>query len=232
MDPDNDLATFNRSGGIRNQNLYFFSWAATITSYFILFNCSRHCWLNNTTRSGDTTCDNTLWMRAGLVLASFVVLVSGVRLYENGNCNDSDLEVCDRITSAISLGAVSSVISLVWLATPFIKKDCPSIVDAAIVGSLLALWTFGASYLTFDKEQSPAVAQGNLYFSTWSAWGLLVFLVAKTIQTLSTAKTVIQKQWMSEPRSKRDTSSALQAPTWTVRPMPPTMNSFSKWKSK
>jgi hypothetical protein len=23
MDPDNDLATFNRSGGIRNQNLYF-----------------------------------------------------------------------------------------------------------------------------------------------------------------------------------------------------------------
>jgi hypothetical protein len=49
---------------------------------------------------------------AGLGLASFVVLVLGVRLYEIGNGNDSDLKVCDRITPVISLGAVSSVISL------------------------------------------------------------------------------------------------------------------------
>jgi hypothetical protein len=191
MDPDNDLATFNRSGGIRNQNLYFFSWAATITAYFIMFNCARHCWLNNKNQNQCAIIDESLWMRAGLVMASFVQVVSAVRLYEDGDCDDADLEICDRITGALVLGAISSVISLGWLATRFVvKKGCHSIADAVIVGWLLALWTFGAAYLTFDEEQSPAVAQGNLYFSTWSGWILLVFLAVKSVQTLWKSKSV------------------------------------------
>jgi hypothetical protein len=95
-------------------------------------------------------------------MASFVQLMSTVRLYEVENCDDADLEVYDCITSAISMGAISTMIALLWLVAPFVKKACPSIVDAFVMGLLLALWTFGAMYLTFDEEQSPAVAQGNL----------------------------------------------------------------------
>jgi hypothetical protein len=103
--------------------------------------------------------------------------------------------VCDRITAAISLGAISALISLVWLAGRFVvTKDYPSIVDAVVAAVLLALWTFGATYLTFDEEQSPAVAQGNLYFSTWSGWGLLVFLASKSFRTFWNVAPVAQTE--------------------------------------
>jgi hypothetical protein len=182
MDPDNGLGTTGRSGGIHNLNLYFASWAATITAYYILYGyVLDHCARDRGMRS-----DKSMWMWAGVIMASFVVMVTGSRLYERGACNDDSTEVCLRVKYAISMGSVSSVLSTGWLAaTMFLKSGTTPTVwlDAGTVLILVALWTVGITF-TFDEKQVPPVTSGNLYLFMWAGWILLVFIIMKHLDAV------------------------------------------------
>jgi hypothetical protein len=212
MDPDNGLGTTGRSGGIHNLNLYFASWAATITAYYILYGyVLDHVMVRN---DRGMRSDESLWMWAGVIMASFVVMVTGSRLYEHGACNDDSTEICLRVKYAISMGSVSSVLTTLWLAATLFVKTAPTVwLDAATVLILVALWTVGITF-TFDEKQLPPVTSGNLYLFMWAGWILLVFIIMKHLDAVwnkvMTCPTVEEPVNTGTVEKGRDESEAVE----------------------
>jgi hypothetical protein len=180
LDPNNHLGTTGRSGGIHNLNLYFMSWAALITSYFILYGYV----LDHVARDRGMRHDESLWMWAGVIFCSFVVMVVGSRLYHNGACDDDSTEVCLRVKYAFSMGSVSALISMSWLAAAMFIKTAPTVwLDAVTVLILVVLWCIGITF-TFDERQVPPVTNGSMYLFMWGGWTLLVFITMKHVDAV------------------------------------------------
>lgn len=203
MDPKNALAVQSRSGGILNQNLYFFSWAASAASFLVFFSFRAHirCVSSSSSSSSDASngpCTTGTW--AGLVATSIVVMVSAARQFENWHCDDNTAgtvnglvgfdvvdrdAACDRVEFGISLGATSTVLALVWLiASYFVKGRLGSRLETILAWFLLVSWTCGVAYLTFDQSKAPAQVLGNLYFFTWGSWALVVVMTIASVQEM------------------------------------------------
>lgn len=185
MDPDHGLAVTSRYGGISNPTLYFFSGLVFITSFFattgFLFGfysewCKqRPCVYYHSSSSR--------WMWVALVLTGFVVMMTATRMMIEGHCCNVDKsgiprdwtdltlptkDVCNRLKVATGIGYVSFVLSVAWsLINMFLTEetsDKMQMADTGVVEVLFALWTFGATWLTFDDVKSPAMDMGNLFF--------------------------------------------------------------------
>jgi hypothetical protein len=180
LDPDNHLGSAARSGGIYNLNLFFMSWAALITSYYIFYGfLLDHCAPDRGIRH-----DESLWMWAGVIMCSFVVMVTGSRLYHDGACDDDSTEVCLRVKYAFSMGSVSALISMSWLVASMFIKTAPTVwLDAVTVLILVVLWCIGITF-TFDERQIPPVTNGSMYLFMWGGWTLLVFITMKHVDAV------------------------------------------------
>lgn len=203
MNPDNELAIRSYSGGLLNLNLYFSSWAAFATSFLVMVGSFSQC--NEKCEGSGHRC--ALWKWAVLIFTSFVVMVGAARMFDKWDCDvDSDIQTvnvsvfidevevqvqeidkdagCDRTKFAVSLGCISAIIALVWMVVGkfFMKGHMGSMLDKVLVWLLLAFWTFGVAYLTFDEGKAPAQQLGNVYFFTWGSWALLVFMAMTRVQ--------------------------------------------------
>ena len=129
----------------------------------------------------------TRWF--SLAAASLVVLFASVRIYKNDDVqcggptsefDQSDelagTEFCKRTKLGISLGVLTFVSSLAFsfgaALLPF-----AGLVELALTAVLLVMWVFGVGFITFGGDLSPGTHIGNLYFSTWISFGLVVSII-------------------------------------------------------
>jgi hypothetical protein len=194
MKPENNLAVNNLT--VTNFNLYFFSWAAFLISFMIFFACiSKTFSLASTTNetSGERRIARTTW--AAMLALSFIVMIAAARIFQDRNCNStlvqntSGLDInalCDRTKFGVSLGTISAALSLIWLilAMFMLKGPMGSAVEFSLVWILLVFWTCGIIFLTFNTRKAPASQIGNLYFFTWGAWALNVFMAMNSFQNV------------------------------------------------
>jgi len=116
MNPGHQLATGD-FGMIGDSNLYFFSWLGLIGSFVVFVRYLKAAYglgACGAAEKDSKTFKAQTW--AGLVLTSFVVFVSASRLCQNANCNAGNSEYDKRTKLAISIGVISAVISLIWMA--------------------------------------------------------------------------------------------------------------------
>lgn len=203
MDPDNNLAVDSYISGVANLNLYFFSWAAFIVSFLLFMSCLtntiNNLWKKDDTETADAPkketehrCSRTLW--TGCIVMSFVVMIASSRIFEDIKCGDdinnlgvvSDTydAICDRTKYGVSLGAISAIIGLVWMAMSmfWLKGAFGTILEFGLALFMIMMWTVGVVLLTFDKDKSPGHGLGNLYFFTWGGWSLFIFLFMASFQ--------------------------------------------------
>lgn len=184
MDPDNGLAVQALTGGIRNANMYFFSWGGFVMSFMALASFAKEM-RGTTTPFSLSTIDI-------LSMTSFVQMIAAVRLWQANECDSVDYnvdfmdEMCNRTSFAISLGAVSAIICCAWILMMMFMSEQRSVmyVEAGASLVMLALWCFGVGYITFGGEKAPAVALGNLYFFTWGSFALSVVLFTECFKPL------------------------------------------------
>lgn len=165
-------------GGIFDANLYFFSWGAFIASLMVMMS-----FLAET--RGIGVGDND-WFNAGswagLCMASFVVMVSSIRLWDNGTGCDLHTEsYCNRLKFAMSIGVISAVLSAAWV---FLGAMISVLLDTLMSVTMFVLWVFGVGFITFGGVDGPGTRIGNLYFFTWGSFVMTVFLAANGIHRM------------------------------------------------
>lgn len=213
MDPEHNLAVDTYIAGVSNLNLYFFSWAAFLVSFLIFMSCLTNT-INNLWKEDDTTettttattehrCSRSLW--TGCVVMSFVVMIASSRIFNDIQCGDNinNLGVisdtydglCDRTKFGVSLGAISSIIALIWMIMSmfWMKGSFGTILEFILVTFLMMMWTVGVVLLTFDKDKSPARDLGNLYFFTWGGWSLNIFMFMASFKNFMSRNEVPEK---------------------------------------
>lgn len=133
-----------------------------------------------------TPAKRTRWF--GLVASSMVVLFASVRIFRNDDvrCGDdastlAGTEFCKRTRLGISLGVLTFLASL---AFSFGGTYIPfaGLLELALTSILLVMWIFGVGFITFGGDLSPGTHIGNLYFSTWISFGLVVRKVEKRMK--------------------------------------------------
>jgi hypothetical protein len=154
LDPDNYLAV-NPAYGIANANLYFFSWAALISSIMLIGSWGQEA-------NGDKASKTALqWVL--LAASSYVVMGTTSAIYKDAGCNKYDLDtsLCKRTQFAVYLGLCSGFVAM----TMFGFKQAPLHCQGLVSFLLLASWCCGVSYITFGT--GPGITMGNVYFATW-----------------------------------------------------------------
>lgn len=121
-----------------------------------------------------------------LAASSMVVLFASVRIHRNNgiNCGDEEAEIsfsgtefCKRVNLGISLGVITFLFALVNSFYSHILASLGGyVVELALTAVLLVMWTFGLGFITFGGDLSPGTHIGNLYFSTWISFALVVRL--------------------------------------------------------
>jgi len=171
MNPKNELAieVAGLSHIIRNTNLYFFTWAAFISSAYVLASILQQY------RLVDVQAVKLSLVRWYLfLLASVVVLGTGSKVKEL-TCDDqfSESDLCQTTKYAISLGVVSAGLAFVLIIWTHMAKL--NLIAEAIVSVIVTvLYCVGAAYIT--EVGGPGSNIGNLYFATWFGFSLAVLL--------------------------------------------------------
>lgn len=196
MDTENTLAV-DANGGIVNANLYFFSWASLVTTISLLVGYGREA--NLAIMNSSNIASSGYW--AGICVASLVVLVSSIQLYFNGVviqgeqyvCKDNEegseqgdhgSGYCERLEFSIALGAIGTFVAGICSVFSF---KVSKVVNASVSFVMLFLWALGVAFVTFG-DKSPGNGVGNLYFSSWAAFVMSLFMVSTTIKDFLAAR--------------------------------------------
>ena len=164
-------------GGIDNANLYFFSWGTFFTSLFAFLHILQNVYEVGAGKK-NTKFTSMPWIV--LMATSLIAMSSASRLWKQYDCQNLDLSYCRRLEYGFSLGAISGIVSFIWV---LVGARCHILVDAGLGVLMLILWCFGVSYTTFGGE-APARNLGNLYFSSWISFVISCRLVAVSIPNM------------------------------------------------
>mmetsp|Transcript_70548 Transcript_70548/g.106726 ORF Transcript_70548/g.106726 Transcript_70548/m.106726 type:complete len:234 (-) Transcript_70548:115-816(-) len=175
MDPDNELAV-NELGGILNANLYFFGWGCLISGIMLAGDVAKQA-------NGDEASVTAVqWVC--LTASSFILMGTSTGTYRDLSCRsirkDDDLSssTCNRNLFAIILGVCSGVVAMAMIG----MKNAPPACQAVISVLLLAAWSCGVAYITFDD--GPGSRLGNVYFATWISLYLCVSITTTCVGSL------------------------------------------------
>jgi hypothetical protein len=177
MRPGEGIAT-DSIGGIRNANLYFFSWASFAMALLIYVGYLKEAY-GIGKRTDESGFNAASW--AGLAMTSFIVMSSSTRVFNEKNCEDLDDDFCDRTKFAVALGTFSGFVALLWMA---LGSRLPAFIDVILSFAMLGAWCFGVGYITFGDEKAPARVLGNVYFFTWGSFAVASNLAAAGMQQL------------------------------------------------
>jgi len=186
MDTDNSLAV-DADGNIVNANLYFFSWLSLITTVWLLVRYGEQVNDSVMATSGNIACAG-YW--AGICVASLVAMASSIEMYAKGvtlgdgrqyDCpaeQDFGSGYCERLKFAVALGVIATVSAGICSLLSF---KMTSAVHASASFLMLFAWALGVAFVTFG-DKSPGNSVGNLYFSSWFAFILSLFMVSTSIK--------------------------------------------------
>ena len=167
MKQGNNLAV-SHGGGIRDGNLYFFSWFSLIAALMVFIG-----YLSATRNIGLSS----LLSWPVLCVTSFVVMSTAIDVRqsrgENG-CEDSDSTFCSRSMFAVMLGGVCGLFSFAWT---FLAGYVPEIFDTLLRLAVSVPWAAAVALLTFGGSKAPGHQVGTLFFFTWASFGI-AFLMA------------------------------------------------------
>jgi len=191
----------NASGGVSFGNLYYSAWTSFGCGLALLTSFVR------TERGFDVTSELNsrgkrfrLWV--ALAITSLIVMGSSASSYD-AKCGANEEfrpgEYCRRAAFGVSAGCIGCVCSLavvamrVWCTTQDSSGESgPNkyIFAVECISSLilLCLYCFAVAYLT--SEEGPGAPLGNLYYATWTTFGLLFFVAVSCYEEIQSAKSV------------------------------------------
>lgn len=191
----------NASGGVSFGNLYYSTWAS--------FGCGLALFMSfmRTERGFDVTSELNsrgkrfrLWFI--LVITSLIVMGSSASSYD-AKCGANEEfrpgKYCRRAAFGVSAGCIGCVCSLavvamrLWCTTQDNSDESgPNKIIFAVecISSLILLcfYCFAVAYLT--SEEGPGAPLGNLYYATWTTFGLLFFVAVSCYEEIQAAKLV------------------------------------------
>lgn len=179
MNPDNFQAV-DEGGSIFNANLYFFSWSSLAAAVWIF--CSFVTIQAYFKRMEDDSAPPNMTKWYLLVAASFVVMMSSIRIYraDANMCNEGESSsYCNRVRYALSLGTVAVIFGVIDIIMTNLGK-MTVYPEAGLSFLLFVLYIAGISVITFGAGKGPGTNIGNLYFSTWLGFVLTMFLASKS----------------------------------------------------
>jgi hypothetical protein len=186
MDPDRNIAVAKPDAvnteiapTVLNANLYFFSWLSLAATIYLSGSLLQEFWGVDVR---TTPTKSARWY--GITASSLVVLGSCVRTFNAAHCsepmeNDAEVKFCRRTKFGISMGVIGFFFAATMTAL-IQKMTLTVLADFGITTFQLILWCFAVGYITFGV--SPGATIGNLYFSTWIAFILAVFLFAQSFR--------------------------------------------------
>jgi hypothetical protein len=186
MDPERNIAVAKPDAvdteiapTVLNANLYFFSWLSLAAVIYLSGSLLQEFWGVDVR---TTPTKSARWY--GITASSLVVMGSCVRTFQAANCdgemtNGDEVKFCRRTKLGISMGVIGFFFAA-GMTILIQKMQLTVLADFAITTFQLTLWCFAVGYITFGA--SPGATIGNLYFSTWIAFILSVFLFAQSFR--------------------------------------------------
>lgn len=218
MDTDNLLAV-DTAGNILNANLYFFGWASLITTValFVAYGFQ----VNDETMTSGNTQSAGYW--AGICVASLVASISALQTlakseaidgleYDcHGDSVDHSTGYCERLKFSVSLGTMSTLVAGVC---SFLAFKMSNELNGFVSFIMLFAWTLGVAFATFG-EKSPANRVGNLYFSSWAAFVMSLFMVSTSVKNYLATKHEHSSDTKTKHPAPLDTDRPEEAPNQT-----------------
>lgn len=167
---------------VLNANLYFFSWLSLAAVIYLSGSILQEYWGVDVRA---TPAKSARWY--GITASSLVVLGSCVPIFQAAHCGDDTdattiddkVKFCRRTKLGISMGVIGFCYAA-GITLLIQKMQLTVFADFCITTFQLTLWCFTVGYITFGA--SPGATIGNLYFSTWIAFILAVFLFAQSFR--------------------------------------------------
>lgn len=121
----------------------------------------------------------------GYSAVCIIVMVASVRIFQTSVCDGASEVRCKRTKFGIALGSISFVggVTVACLMSRNMIHLCTELVVAAFS---LAMWCFGVGFLTFGD--SPGATIGNLYFSAWISFIIIVIIFAGVFRDFLAAR--------------------------------------------
>lgn len=161
--------------GIRNANVYYFTWGTFIVVIMTLFEVTRHVFNPSDVKH------SRLGTWSLLTTASIIVMVSCIDAYTATDCKlfGGKSAYCARSVFGISLGCISAFLGgLTMLGILLGPEDLNGVLQIEAILSILITisWAFGVAYIT--GANGPGTMIGNLYYFTWISFfsTLVIFL--------------------------------------------------------
>jgi hypothetical protein len=166
-------------------NRYFFSWVSLGVAVYLAGSLLQETTGIEIKKSALTHGKTGKWY--GFAASSIVVMVASVRVYQGAKCGGAlqGQEYCRRTNLGIALGCISFV-SGVSVACGMARQLVQSFVELLVSALLLTMWCFGVGFITFGT--SPGAKIGNLYFSTWISFIVIVVIFAAVFRDYMAAR--------------------------------------------
>lgn len=193
MNPVRGIAV--QGDDVVNANLYFFSWVSLAGIVFIAGHLLQE-WTGLNARdmiNANTSPKTGKWY--GLAASSMVVMVSSIRIFQAVKCAGDDSEYCKRTKFAISVG-VLSFFGSIYLACTLAKAISVTFIELVSTTVMLVFWCFGVGFITFGA--APGSRIGNLYFSTWISFIVIVMIFGQTFRDYLSGQSAAAQQQTSD----------------------------------
>lgn len=190
----------NASGGVSFGNLFYSTWASFISAMGGLLSFLR------TERGFDVGSElssrgNRFRTWAILIVVTLIVMGSSASCYD-AKCDElynvRPVKYCRRAAFGVSAGCIGCVASLAVVA---MRMSCATmtlegranrtifIIEGVLSVVLFCIFGFAVAYVT--SEKGPGAPLGNLYYSSWVAFGLTFFVATSCFEEFQAAKNMI-----------------------------------------
>lgn len=166
------------AGLVSNANLYYFSWAALVTSVLLfaeLLKCPLG--IDKGSELEDATRRFNSWVF--LCATSLIAMSSSAGIYRSSDCYDAvGSSSCKKLKISVAFGAIVAGLALIMMVTARILREKESlklIVEGVTAVIAVVLYALSVAYTT--APGAPGALIGNLYYFTWFSFVISVMLL-------------------------------------------------------
>jgi len=175
----------NLDGGVKNGNLYYFSWAGFVTSVTLVVSYLRHVFGVDVAGEIQTRSARLTGWSAHLA-CSLVVMGTSANFYDN-SCGGNSKSKCSRAVYGIVLGAIGTLFAVTVVSMKVATSKAPFLAEVGLSLILILLYCIGVALIT--SEEGPGATLGNLYYFSWLGFMSSLWLIASCYEDFISAKT-------------------------------------------
>jgi len=162
---------------VLNGNLYYFSWAAFVTSISLFVSYLRSVFGVDLVGS-VTNRSQRLELWSGMLACALVVMGASSNILQI-DCKPvvDGLDVyCSRTKFGVAIGSIGAFLSIMVVGMKLVTSTAPFVFEGVLALILTILNCCGVAFITSTK--GPGSAIGNLYYFTWFSFLVSVSIVA------------------------------------------------------